>query len=125
MAKLLIIDDDETMVWALSQFFRGEGHDVVTAGDGPEGIRIFKEQLPDVVLLDLSMPEVHGLVVLDKIKEVDHDARVIIVTGYASSEAKDTCLQRGAFAFYDKATDIDALKEDVRRAVSSRSPKVN
>ena len=120
MAKILIIDDDEMMLGALSIFFRTDKHDVTTADDGPRGIELYAKIRPDVVLLDLSMPSMHGLAVLDKILEIDRQARVIVVTGYASQEIMDACKRKGAYAFYEKSMDVEALRRVVQKAVDSR-----
>jgi len=122
MKKLLIIDDDEMMLSALSYFFRGEDYKVVTSPDGFQGIELFQKHKPDVVLVDLSMPSIHGLEVLDRIKNLDRDAKIVIITGYASSEVMQLSIDKGAFAFYDKTMDVEILREQVEKAVEA--PKV-
>src|SRR3989304_5016116 len=127
MKKLLIIDDDEMMLSALSYFFRGGDYKVVTSPDGFQGIELFQKHKPDVVLVDLSMPSIHGLEVLDRIKNLDRDAKIVIITGYASSEVMQLSIDKGAFAFYDKTMDVEILREQIERAVAVQemSPKAS
>lgn len=117
MKKLLIIDDDEMMLSALRIFFEGEAYRVILSTDGPHGIELYKKDRPDVVLLDLNLPSLHGLDVLDRIKIIDPDAKVIIITGYASPEVIEETKQKGAFAFYDKTKDVEILQGYVEQAI--------
>lgn len=117
MKNLLIIDDDEMMLSALTICFQGDGYEVVTALDGPEGIELYNKHHPSVVLLDLNMPTMRGLEVLDRIKKNDPSAKIIIITGYASPEVLEESTRKGAFAFYDKTMDVDILRGYVERAV--------
>ena len=68
MAKILIIDDEVDMCWAISNVLQGEGHSTVSANDGPEGLRMLDEERPDLVLLDIRLPGMDGTEILKKIK---------------------------------------------------------
>lgn len=119
MKTLLIIDDDEMMLSALTICFQGEGYKVVTAVDGPEGIELYSRHHPDVVLLDLNLPTLQGIQVLDRIKKTDPGARIVIITGYASPEVIEESTRKGAFAFYDKTMGVEVLQEHVKRAIEA------
>jgi CheY-like chemotaxis protein len=106
MHKILIIDDDE-MVLALTQsVLVGQGYATLSTADGPQGITIYKEQRPDLVLLDLGLPSMNGLEVLRKIRTFDPKARVIVITGYASQESEEVAVQYGACDFVRKPVDF-------------------
>jgi CheY-like chemotaxis protein len=106
MKKILVIDDDE-MVLALTQsVLVGQGYSTLSTADGPQGITIYKEQRPDLVLLDLGLPSMNGLEVLRKIRSFDPKARVIVITGYASQESEQVAVQHGACDFVRKPVDF-------------------
>lgn len=80
--KILIIDDDFSIREFYKTFFSENGFDIITAEDGIKGIEYFKKQRPDIVLLDISMPEKNGLDVLREIKEIDEEVPVFLLTAY-------------------------------------------
>ena len=82
--KVLIIDDEKDILESLASILRDEDFQVVNAIDGQEGLSIFEKEKPEVVLLDIWMPEMDGLQVLKAIKEKDRDAIVIVMSGHGT-----------------------------------------
>ncbi|MDP1676602.1 MAG: response regulator [Bacteroidota bacterium] len=117
MSKVLIIDDDEMMLRALSNFLTEEGFTILTTADGPQGIMIYKKENPDVVILDLGLPSLDGRDVLKQILSYDHNAKIIIATGYGSSQIKEESLKNGAFGFFLKPFDAILLMEKIKSAL--------
>ena len=118
MKKILIVDDDE-MVLALTQsVLVGQGYSTLLTADGPQGITIYKEQRPDLVLLDLGLPSMNGLEVLRKIRSFDPQARVIVITGYASQESEQVALQYGAYDFVRKPVDFTDFLKRIQAALT-------
>ena len=97
----------------------------MTSPDGFQGIEFYQKHKPDVVLVDLSIPSIHGFEVLDRIKELDRDAKIVIITGYASSEVMQLSIDKGAFAFYDKTMDVEILREQIEKAVEVQKGSSN
>jgi len=116
MQKVLLIDDDEMVLMAMRKALEGEGYEVLSTADGPQGITIYKEQHPDVVLLDTGLPSMSGLDVLREIRSFDSKARVIVVSGYGASQSVSLAVRYGAWDFVEKSTALDILLKKIREA---------
>ncbi len=114
--KILIIDDEESIVKFLSMSLKADGYDTVTAYNGKQGIEVFKKELPDIVLTDIKMPGMDGLEVLRQIKMIDTESEVIIITGHGDIDSTITALQRGASDFINKPVRDEALAVALKRA---------
>ncbi|MDH5585452.1 MAG: response regulator [Nitrospirota bacterium] len=126
MATILVIDDDPQICDVLEQALQNEGHLVRSALNGEEGIRCYRQQLPDLVLMDILMPEKEGLeTILDLRREFPH---VIIIAMSAASEAAKINLlelaQRlGAQHRLTKPFQLQTVIELVNKALSQQSPR--
>jgi len=120
MSRILIIDDDEMFLSALNNILQNEGYTITSTADGPHGIELYRIQRPDLVLLDVGLPTMNGIEVLKRIKHIDPNARVIVVTGYASEEWAKRALQNGAAAFFEKTLDVNRFSETVKSILSSK-----
>ncbi len=118
--SILIIDDDEAIRDSCSQALKKDGYKVKTAKDGMEGLRLFKEESFQVVLLDLRLPGADGMEVLSKIKEENPETPVIIITAYASIESAVEAMKRGAFNYLAKPFSPEELRVITRKALKSR-----
>ncbi len=116
MEKILIIDDEQDILKLLSMSLRADGYQTLTAPSGKEGIEIFKNKKPDIVLTDIKMPEMTGLEVLKSIKGIDHNAQVIIITGHGDIDSAIEALQYGASDFINKPVKSEALAVAIKRA---------
>jgi DNA-binding response OmpR family regulator len=94
-ATILVIDDSPLVREMLATVLRRGGHQVVTAADGAEGLRVFRERLPDLVLLDLHMPGLDGWETLDRLREIS-ERPVIMLTAAADERSRVRGLMRGA-----------------------------
>jgi DNA-binding response OmpR family regulator len=117
--KILVVDDEPAMVGALGALLGQAGHRIVAAYDGEEALRRFREDEPDLVLLDLSMPGMDGATVCRRIREVS-DTPVIVVSGERDRTATVELLDLGADDYVRKPFVADELLARVR-AVSRRS----
>jgi DNA-binding response OmpR family regulator len=93
--RILVVDDDPAMVGAITALVGTEGHQVITAYDGLSAVRKFREEMPDIVLLDLAMPGPDGFTVAGRMR-ADGDAPIIVVSGESSEAAKVRALGIGA-----------------------------
>ncbi|MBT5973444.1 response regulator [Desulfobacula sp.] len=114
--KILIVDDEEIIVKLLSMSLRSDGYQTVTAHSGEQGLEVFKSELPDIVVTDIKMPGMDGLELLKKIKEIDSEKEVIIVTGHGDIDSTITALQYGASDFINKPVRDEALAIALERA---------
>lgn len=114
--KILIVDDEEIIVRLLSMSLRSDGYETVTAYSGEQGLEVFKSESPDIVVTDIKMPGMDGLELLKKIKEIDPEKEVIIVTGHGDIDSTITALQHGASDFINKPVRDEALAIALERA---------
>lgn len=104
MARILIVDDSSYMATAVKRFMEGEGHEVVATGeDGFEGVALYKEHHPDLVIMDITMPNKDGRDCLAEIMEFDQSARVLVVSGSVKElSIIMECLNIGAKGYVEK-----------------------
>ncbi|MBI5126891.1 response regulator [Candidatus Roizmanbacteria bacterium] len=105
MVKILIIEDDPLMIRLYQKVFTFEGYTVEVAGNGEEGLEKVKSFSPNVVLLDIMMPKMNGLQVLEKLKANDDTKKipVIMLTNLAGSQDAETALAKGAVKYIVKS----------------------
>jgi CheY-like chemotaxis protein len=115
-SKVLLVDDEREFVQTLSErlMLREIGSAVVY--DGEEALRMVAEDEPEVMVLDLKMPGINGMEVLQRIKRDYPLVEVIILTGHGSDRDRDECLRQGAFAYLEKPVDIDQLSRTMQEA---------
>lgn len=105
MTKMLIVEDDPLMSRMYQKIFTFEGYEVVMAGDGEEGLEKIRELKPTLVLLDVMMPKMNGLQVLEKLK-IDPETKaipVIMLTNLAGQQDAETALAKGAVKYIVKS----------------------
>lgn len=107
--KVLVIDDDEMTLSLMQLLLQEEGYEVFSTADGPQGIAIYKQRAPDIVLLDLGLPSMNGLEVLRRLRSIDDSAKVIVVTGHGSEESAEVALLYGALEYVRKPVDHQSL----------------
>jgi len=115
MIKLLIIDDEKSMEELVKPFFERQGFNVFYADLGNKGLEIFKKENPDVVLLDLGLPDIDGEEVLVKMKALNKNAKVAILTGFGAEEIKDKVLPLGPDAFFTKPCKFPEILEQIKQ----------
>lgn len=119
-ANILIIDDDESIRVGCAQALSAEGHRVRTAPNGMLGLSLAQEESFDVVLLDLRMPGLDGMTVLEKLKEEDPDLVVTLITGQATIESAVEGMRKGAWDYLPKPFTPEMLVTVVNRAVEHK-----
>ena len=118
--KILVIDDDTSLRRVLEYNLLEEGYEVVAAETGGEGLILFKEQQPDLVITDLKMPGISGFEVLSSIKERSPQTPVIVITAFGAVETAVEAMKLGAYDYITKPFNRDALRLTVRKAVEMR-----
>jgi CheY-like chemotaxis protein len=115
-SRVLFVDDEREFVQTVSQ--RLISRDVGTYGvfDGKEALDLIVEDRPEVMVLDLKMPGMHGVEVLRQTKELAPEVEVIILTGHGTTKDMEECMRLGAFAYMNKPVDIDELSATIKAA---------
>jgi len=111
MSKLLVVDDEPAIRLLMQAILSQEGHDVETAADGVEALWLVERELPDVILLDLAMPNMDGWRFLEELRNRDlrHKVRVIIVSAAADPESVERGQAEGVQEHVAKPFDADAI----------------
>jgi DNA-binding NtrC family response regulator len=117
---ILVIDDEEIVRISCMRTLVPAGFKVDVARDGLEGLRMLKAKPYDLILIDLKMPNMDGMEVLENIKDIRPDLKVIIITGYSAVETAVKAIKMGAFNYLEKPFTPDSLLEAVKEALSSR-----
>jgi DNA-binding NtrC family response regulator len=119
MAKILVVDDEPSMVSVLYEVLKNEQHDVVTANGADRALELVKEQLPDLVLADIEMPEGKpaGLELLRRVKDYNRSIPVVMVTANATKERAIMALRAGAEDFIEKPFRNDELIKRIGTAL--------
>jgi|Deesub1362A_J573_1020465.scaffolds.fasta_scaffold00013_35 DNA-binding NtrC family response regulator len=120
-AKILVIDDEKLLRWSLEQNLSKEGYTVLTAEKGLEGLDIFKEEMPDITLLDIHLPDVSGITILEGIKEIDRHALVVMITAFGDIQTAVKTIKLGAYDFVEKPFNMEKLKILLNKALETVS----
>jgi two-component system response regulator AtoC len=121
MATVLVIDDERMICWSIEQTLRAAGYDVAVAETATAGLSLFRDLHPDVVLLDVRLPDENGLSVLRQMKdEAGENAAVVMMTACEESGMAAEALRLGACAFLRKPFDFEALQTLVQRSLAAR-----
>ncbi|MBI5822490.1 MAG: hybrid sensor histidine kinase/response regulator [Chloroflexi bacterium] len=119
-SKLLIIDDEEIVLDSCTQILAGGDIQIVTASNGTLGLQLLKEFIPDLVFVDLKMPGISGLEVLEGIHDFDPNMVAIVITGYATVTSAVEAMKKGAYDFLPKPFTPDELRLIARRGLEKR-----
>jgi two-component system nitrogen regulation response regulator NtrX len=120
MARILVVDDEEGIRKILKQVLDYEGHDVRVAGGGGEALSVYSEFRPELSLCDVKMARMDGLELLDRLREQDPSALVIMMSGHGNIETAVEATRRGAYDFLEKPLDTDRLLVTIRNALQHR-----
>jgi two-component system sensor histidine kinase/response regulator len=121
---ILIIDDEEPIRDGCMQVLEKSGYAVLAAADGSEGIRIAREAKPDIALIDLKMPQLSGMEVIEILSRDLPDMVLIVITGYATIVSAVEAVQKGTFDYLPKPFSPDRLRLAVQRAIEHRNLKI-
>lgn len=108
--KLLIVDDQNGIRILLMEVFSSEGYDSFQAANGKLALEIVQHESPDLVLLDMKIPGMDGLEILKRIKEINTDIKVIMMTAYGELDMIKEATELGALMHFTKPFDIDEMR---------------
>lgn len=115
--QILIVDDDAGMRSTLSDILIEEGYAVVSYGKGVEALSWLKKNQFDIVILDIKLPDIDGMKLLEEIRQLNPESGVIVITGYASVETAVAAIKEDAYAYVVKPFIVDELKAVIRKAL--------
>jgi two-component system response regulator AtoC len=119
--RILVADDEEGVRELFKVIAEDEGYQVYLAKDGLQAVQMAKTYLPDVIVLDIRMPELDGLEVFERIQENMIDAPVIFITAFGSSDLAIDAMKKGAYNYLTKPFDVEEIRIVIRKALQLRS----
>jgi two-component system nitrogen regulation response regulator NtrX len=118
--RILIVDDEEAVRSSLRMIFDYEGYEVVLAANGPAGLKMAEQEAPDLVILDIKMPQMDGLEVLKRLKAEEPSPPVVILSGHGTVKTAVEAVKLGAFDFIEKPPDSDRMLIVARNALGQK-----
>ena len=122
MAKILVIDDEQGIRDLLDTMLSRKGYDVVLAESGRKGLELFRRERPDVIVLDLKMPGMDGLTVLQQVRSLNPKQPVIILTGAGTPETEQQVRALGVTEFVEKEFSLHLLGDSLKRLLNGPDP---
>lgn len=119
MAKILVIDDDKSISESLELYLSEEGYEVITANTGTDGLNKALQMSPDIVILDIRLPDIDGFTVLEDLREDNDEAKVIMITAHHDMETTIRAMKEGAFDYIHKPINIDELDIAIQKALKT------
>src|SRR6188474_3061537 len=120
LGTILVVDDEDVMRDVLQTLLTQAGYDVTLAQDGPEGLALARKRSFDAVILDVMLPEMGGLEVLEELKKSDPDLVVLMITAFASLETAITAMKKGAFDYVTKPFKHEEVLHILKNALNQR-----
>ncbi|MCB0539497.1 MAG: sigma-54-dependent Fis family transcriptional regulator, partial [Bacteroidetes bacterium] len=117
MAKILIVDDERSIRNTLKEILEYEKYKVDEAEDGAKGLKMIQENHYDVVILDIKMPKMDGIEVLEKAMLENPETPFIMISGHGNLETAVECVKKGAYDYLQKPPDLNRLLITVRNAL--------
>jgi len=123
-ARILIVDDEQSMREVLEIMLEKEGYEVVTASHGLEALKECEKAPFDLVITDIKMPKVNGMEVLQRIKDVNPNTKVIMITAFANMEGAIKSMKEGAYDYITKPFKIEDIKLAIENALKSKDTSI-
>jgi CheY-like chemotaxis protein len=125
MKKIVVADDELRIRMLYEEVLSESGYEVYSAKDGKEAWEFYQKHQPDLVILDVKMPEMHGFDVLEKIRGQNPDVPILICSAYPKLGNDPYVITMGVVGFINKPISIDTLREEVASALESETAKAS
>jgi DNA-binding NtrC family response regulator len=110
MAKVLVVDDEESIIWIFRKLVEGMGHQFLSAATGEKGIEIARAEQPELAFMDVKLPGMDGLTALEEVRRVAPRARYIVMTAHGTLETAVRAMKLGAVEYLSKPVDLDQAR---------------
>ncbi|MDY6861608.1 MAG: response regulator, partial [Thermodesulfobacteriota bacterium] len=118
--SILVIDDDRLIRVQMSDSLQEKGYDVTMAEDAERGLDILRTRNFDLVILDIILPGMSGIEAISKMKEIDPDTIIIMITGHGSNKLAMEAIDAGAYDYFTKPIKMDEMEIMIKRALEKR-----
>ncbi len=123
--RVLIVDDEKNIVTSLQEILNDEGYEIITAKDGLEALKMVQAEPPDLVLLDIWIPGIDGIEVLQTIKTYHPEIEVLVMSGHGTIDTAVKATKLGAYDFIEKPFSLDQLVLSVERALKQKKRRTH
>lgn len=120
MESILIVEDNKDMQFLLSNILKEAGYATIIAGDGNRAIKEVQKSVPDLILLDIKLPKMDGMEVLEKIRKIDEDFPIIMITAYGNVKGAVKAMKSGAYDYITKPFDNEELILIIKKALKTQ-----
>jgi len=120
MEKILVVEDDRDMQFLLSSILKRQEYELLVAGEGRKALKETKRWSPDLVLLDIRLPDMNGIKILEEMKRINRDLAIIMLTAYGDIKGAVQAMRLGAFEYITKPFDNDELLIVIKRALQTQ-----
>ena len=117
--KIMIVEDSNLMIAVISNFIKKDGkdHEIISAHSGEEGVKMYGEQKPDLVFMDIKMPGMDGITALEEIRKMDHNAKIVMCTSLKEPEQEERANKAGCAGYimkpFSRQDIADALSKNL------------
>ncbi len=121
---ILVVDDEKGVYDLFHRILKKNGYTVLVAKDGKEALELVDKKSPDLVILDLKLPDMNGIQVLRRLKKINENIEVIMITGYGTMKTARMAMSLGAYDYITKPFDINYIKALIKDALSTDSDSI-
>ena len=121
MERILIVEDNKDMQFLLSHILEEEGYKTSVAGSGIKALKEIKEITPNLVILDVRMPKMDGFEVLEKVKKINSEIQIIMITAFGEIKDSVKAMKLGAYDYITKPFDNDEIIFTIKKALKNMS----
>jgi len=122
--NILIIEDNEDMIFTLTKTLKKQGYNILSSTEGKKGLSILKNKIIDLVILDIKLPDINGIDLLVKIKDIDPDILVLMMTAMTDAKPAIEAMKKGAYDYLVKPFELDELKLNVKKILETHKLKM-
>lgn len=119
--KILFVDDEPAACMLFKKIVEKEGYKIFTAINAESGLAIYKKESPKIVFLDVVMPDTNGIMLLRKIRNINPEQIVIMVTGYGDLRSARAAMRLGAYDYISKPLNMEAIKTSIKEVLAQTS----
>ena len=117
MKRILLVEDNETSMYLISFILKDNGHEVIEARSGEEGVELALKEKPDLIIMDIQLPDIDGLEAVKRIRgsEADSETPIVALTSYAMTGDREKALQAGCTGYVEKPINPEIFMDEIEK----------
>src|SRR5579863_3723306 len=117
MAKILVVDDEESIIWVFRKLVEGLGHAFLSAATGEKGIEIARAEQPDLIFMDVKLPGMDGLTALEEVRRVAPRSKFVVITAHGTLDTAMRAMKLGAVEYLSKPVELDQARVLIQNSI--------